>query len=254
MPPSSTIHPSSVSVSVSASASASASASSSATSSPSHDSQGAITGAVLGIVGLVLLAGIVFITLRVRRRRAGDGETVIGPFHGTALLDKDHPAAKIVPFGTPGTEAHLFRTFVFSFLQDARLSRVAGHTPGRDMRIAIRRPDGAWDFTDSSQPFTPTGVSDICPSPMSSTATLISSSQRHKGSTNTKTTVREYKEQESRASQMIRLGYDARDNELEMEDLPLAHPPPAYGQEPTVGPYVTYRPPNSRHLSQNISS
>lgn len=227
MPPSSTIRPSSTS----------ASPSPSATSSPSHDSQGAITGGVLAVVALVLLAGIVYITLRVRRRSGGDGEKASGPFHGTAVLDKDHPAAKIVPFGTPGTEAHLFR-----------------HTPGRDMRIAIRRPDGAWDFTDSSQPFTPTGVSDICPSPMSSTATLISSSKRHKGSTTTRSTVQEYKEQESRASQMIRLGYDARDGGLEMEDLPLAHPPPAYGQEPTVGPYVTYRPPNSRQASQSSSS
>lgn len=126
-----------------------------------------------------------------------------------------------------------------------------GHTPGRDMRLAIRRPDGAWDFTDPSQPFTPTGVSDICPSPMSSTATLISSSKRRRGSTTTRSTVQEYKEQESRASQMIRLGYDARDNELEMGDMALAHPPPAYGQEPTVGPYVTYRPPNSGQPSQN---
>jgi len=228
MPPSSTIP----------SSSASASASSSSTPSPSHDSQqGAVLGAVLGIVALVLLAGIVFITLRVRRRGGSEGEKVTGPFHGTALLDKDHPAAKIVPFGTPGTEAHLFC-----------------HTPGRDMRLAIRRPDGAWDFTDPSQPFTPTGVSDICPSPMSSTTTLISSSKRHKGSVTARSTVQEYKEQESRASQMIRLGYDARDHELEMGDMVLAHPPPAYGQEPTVGPYVTYRPPSSSQPSHNISS
>lgn len=227
MSPSSTTHVSS----------ASASASSSATSSPSHDPHNGIIGVALGIVALVLLAGIVFVTLRARRRSGNVGEKASGPFHGTALLDKNHPAARIVPFGTPGTEAHLFR-----------------HTPGRDMRIAIRRPDGAWDFADSSQPFTPTGVSDICPSPMSSSATLISSSKRHKGSTATRSTVQEYKAQESRASQMIRLGYDARDDSLDMGDSPLAHPPPAYGQEPTVGPYVTYRPPSAYELSQNSSS
>jgi hypothetical protein len=51
--------------------------------------------------------------------------------------------------------------------------------------------------------------------------------------------IREYKEQESRAAQMIRLGYDERDLDLEMGEEPLPHPPPAYGQEPTSGPYAT---------------
>lgn len=127
MPPSSTI----------SSSSASASASSSATPSPSHDSQqGAVLGAVLGIVALVLLVGIAFITLRVRRRGGSGGEKVTGPFHGTALLDKDHPAAKIVPFGTPGTEAHLFCTFIHFALHNIerqRLSQVSkrSHTRAR---------------------------------------------------------------------------------------------------------------------------
>ena len=47
----------------------------------------------------------------------------------------------------------------------------------------------------------------------------------------------EYKAQESRAAQMIRLGYDARDHDLEMGDSILPHPPPAYGQERTVATY-----------------
>lgn len=38
------------------------------------------------------------------------------------------------------------------------------------MRIAIRRPDGGWDFADSGAPFTPQGVTelDVTPSPSSS--------------------------------------------------------------------------------------
>ncbi|PPQ86484.1 hypothetical protein CVT24_010254 [Panaeolus cyanescens] len=35
------------------------------------------------------------------------------------------------------------------------------HTPGSDMRIALRRPDGAWHFADSRTPFTPVGVGEI---------------------------------------------------------------------------------------------
>jgi len=200
-------------------------------STSSNDPRSAVVGGVLGTLGLILLVGIVLITLRIRRRQKGDVEKATGPFQGTAVVDKSHPAARIVPFGTPGTEAHKF-----------------AHTPGRDMRIAVRRPDGAWDFADPSEPFTPGGVSDVCPSPMSSTTHLVSS--KRKKSSNSlggqRSAIMEYKEQESRASQLIRLGYDARDNDLEMSDMPLPHPPPAYGSEPTVGPYVTYRPPGSR--------
>lgn len=35
------------------------------------------------------------------------------------------------------------------------------------MRIAVRRPDGAWQFTDPSTPFTPVGVSDLEAAPVS---------------------------------------------------------------------------------------
>jgi hypothetical protein len=112
------------------------------------------------------------------------------------------------------------------------------------MRIAIRRPDGAWDFSDPSEPFTPSGISDVQPSPASSTTSFMPITKRPRGmSRSSRSAVLEYKEQESRAAQMIRLGYDARDNDLEMGDGVLPHPPPAYGHEPVVGPYVTYRPP-----------
>jgi hypothetical protein len=60
------------------------------------------------MVGLILLVGIVFITLRMRRRQRSDGGRPIGPFQGTAVLDKSHPAARIIPFGTPGQEGHYF--------------------------------------------------------------------------------------------------------------------------------------------------
>jgi hypothetical protein len=103
------------------------------------------------------------------------------------------------------------------------------------MRLAIRRPDGAWDFTDPSEPFTPSGISDIHLSSVSPPTTPTS----NKGSS--KSAIMEYKEQESRVSRMIRLGYDARDSDLALTEGPLPHPPPAYGQEPAISPYATHR-------------
>ena len=44
------------------------------------------------------------------------------------------------------------------------------HTPGEDMRIALRRPDGSWHISDSLAPFRPAGVNDldVHPSPSAS--------------------------------------------------------------------------------------
>ncbi|KAJ3574809.1 hypothetical protein NP233_g1513 [Leucocoprinus birnbaumii] len=231
---STTIHTSSASA-----ASASTTLGNSATA---HDPRNTVVGVVLGILALCLLLGVGFLTLRARKRQS-DGGDQRGPFQGSAVWDKRHPAARIVPFGTPGAEGHTYYQPDFVI--------VLGHTPGKDMRIAIRRPDGAWDFTDPNEPFTPSGVSDLqpSPSPASSRTTFfssINSSSKRDTSRNSSMAVLEYKAQESRAAQMIRLGYDARDNDLEIGDGPLPHPPPAYGQEPTSGPYATYRPSPTR--------
>lgn len=226
----------------------SSSASSSASTSPasSHDPRFIAVGVVLGIFGLILLVVILVFTLRVRKRQIKAGEKSAGPYHGAMVLDKSHPATKIRPFGTPVTEGHSFR-----------------HIPGQDMRIAIRRPDGAWDFADPSEPFTPYGVSDVCPSPTSATSLITSGSTRrnwipsNSWGIGSRSAISEYKEQESRASKLIRLGYDSRDrvtSDVEMGDLPITHPPPAYGHEPAVGPYVTYRQSIQPHWGPSGSS
>ncbi|KAG6829021.1 hypothetical protein H0H92_005929 [Tricholoma furcatifolium] len=121
-------------------------------------------------------------------------------------LSQHHPAAQITPFGSFGGETPRFR-----------------HTPGSDMRIAIRRPDGAWLFSNPHDPFSPYGVSeiDILPSPLSSTASL-SSPVKSKGGG------------DSKSLRNLRSDYDHRyDSVL---DLPL--PPPAYGYD-----YSGYIPP-----------
>lgn len=117
--------------------------------------------------------------------------------------------------------------------------------PGSTLgRIAIRRPDGGWDFAHPNEPYLPSGISDPYPSPASVRTTFFSSHKFQRDASETSNpAILEYKAQESRAAQMIRLGYDARDHDLEMGDRHLPHPPPAYGQEPSV---ATYRPSPTR--------
>ncbi|KAF6746801.1 hypothetical protein DFP72DRAFT_1017071 [Ephemerocybe angulata] len=108
---------------------------------------------VLAIVGAFVIASIVWYTLRLKRRskRPMSG----GPFQGTSIWDKNHPASRITPFGAPSNAP--------SF----------DHRPGEDMRIAYRRPDGAWLFADSGAPFTPSGVSDLVNSPVSASSSQV---------------------------------------------------------------------------------
>ncbi|KAF5374617.1 hypothetical protein D9615_008959 [Tricholomella constricta] len=164
---------------------------------PQNESQISIIGIVLGVIGALLVAGVIFATLRMKRRRSlnnadGSEESFVSPKQGRRV-DRSHPAALITPFGWPGGETPRFN-----------------HTPGSDMRIAVRRADGAWDFADPRAPFTPSGVSeiDVLPSPSSSTGKLLPRVRT--------------KEQESKAS---RYGYDRE------YDVEIHPPPPAYGYD-----------------------
>lgn len=89
------------------------------------------------------------------------------------------------------------------------------------MRIAIRRPDGAWHFTDSRTPFTPAGVSeiDVTPSPISSrsSVSLLSFHSSSRFPSN--------KAKEARAVRDL-------SNDFGFEVDPTAPPPPAYHREP----------------------
>ncbi|KAF9561874.1 hypothetical protein CPC08DRAFT_707058 [Agrocybe pediades] len=131
---------------------------------PKNDRRMLAVVVVLGIVGAFLIAFIIWLTLRVKRRESS-GEN-LGPYQGTLIQDA-HPAADITPFGAVG------------HVSSAKGPRYK-HKPGEDMRIAVRRPDGAWHFTDSRTPFTPTGVKeiDVTPSPISSCTSLVSFNSR----------------------------------------------------------------------------
>lgn len=164
-----------------------------------NDSTTTTVGIVLGVVGALLVAGVIYATWRMKRRRSSENadameSSLVSAPQGRSL-DRSHPAARITPFGSPEGETPRFK-----------------HTPGADMRIATRRPDGAWHFADPRTPFTPLGVSeiDVLPSPSSSIGTLPPRVRT--------------KEQEAKSSRDLH-GYD-RDH-----DVDINRPPPAYGYD-----------------------
>lgn len=160
----------------------------SATESSQNDTRVSTVGILLTVVGVLLIAGVVFMTLHMKRRRCPNNVNGANSFTSPPLgrvLESSHPAARISPFGSPGPRFQ--------------------HTPGSEMRIALRRPDGAWEFADPQTPFTSSGISapEALHSP--STASMLSPKARKK----------DYET----------YGYD-RDY-----DFDLSPPPPAYGHD-----------------------
>lgn len=88
------------------------------------------------------------------------------------------------------------------------------------MRIATRRPDGAWEFSNRGSPFNPSGVMEIEPTSPSCFSVPPTPSSLEPP----KSPAEIMKESESKAARLIRQGYDDREFS---EDSP---PPPAYGQ------------------------
>jgi len=166
--------------------------SSSQATSPQTDPRVNVVGIVLGIIGIILVTAIIFVTIRMKRR--GSVDDIEGSRIGRKL-DRSHPAAKVTPFGSSGGETPRYN-----------------HTPGADMRIAVRRPDGAWHFSDPRAPFTPSGVSDldVLPSPASYTSTLPPS---------------------IRSKDQLKSSRDLRDIYDRDYDVDLQPPPPAYGYD-----------------------
>ncbi|KAK0221205.1 hypothetical protein EDD85DRAFT_264305 [Armillaria nabsnona] len=115
------------------------------TSPSSTDKRPLIAGVTLASVALLVIAIILFFTFR-RRKSSGSGsEDYIFSRHAT-IVDRSHIASRITPFGAPGGETPQFV-----------------HTPGSNMRIANRRSDGVWTFSNPRAPFTPQGVGDLAP-------------------------------------------------------------------------------------------
>ncbi|KAF9012733.1 hypothetical protein BDQ17DRAFT_1344528 [Cyathus striatus] len=188
------------------------SASASATSldaTPKSDSRILAVVIILSVLGFLIISGVMYFTYRQSRRRRRAGSIAAGPYHGF-VVDKDHPAAHVTPFGAPGGEGPRFL-----------------HTPGSDMRLALRRPDGAWHFSSPRSPFTPTGISE--PSPLPSPS--ISSPYLPLGSPRPSLSVKSNKELEvererEKKKKEEREGYAYGYEDIEGFPNP---PPPAYG-------------------------
>ncbi|KAL6304962.1 hypothetical protein BKA93DRAFT_825299 [Sparassis latifolia] len=109
-------------------------------------------GVSIGVVTFLTLLGIGYWTLRRRRFHA--------PVHGfhrhtSSVVDPSDLACRVTPFGSPGGEQPRF-----------------AHNPGENMRVAHRRSDGGWEFSDVEQdPLTP---ADFTPPPRLSGSTRSS--------------------------------------------------------------------------------
>lgn len=206
---------------------AASAASEAASGSTNSDPRLTAVIAILTIIGIILIGVIVFITVRLRRGDTGSGDrrSMAGPFHGTSIWEREHPATRITPF-------------------DAQYkSPTFNHVPGSDMRIAHRRPDGAWHFADSRTPFKPEGVSDLdnTPSPMSAASSRVFPFSSHynsaaNGSNLTLNSPMTTKEQELAAFRLA--AAQPRNDPLDdswASSRPLPIPPPAYQRHSHMG-------------------
>jgi len=107
----------------------------------------------LAIVVVLLLAILTYFTIRMRRPKADPDQSRESNINTSMLrnsiLDPRHPASHITPYS----------------MREPYRSK---------MRIALRRQDGAWDFADPESPFTPTGVADPVPSPVTPSTSMRS--------------------------------------------------------------------------------
>lgn len=173
--------------------------------SPKSNSRVLSVAIVLAVIGVLAIAGIVWYTMRLKNREKRPLSS--GPFYGTSILDRNHPATRIIPFGAPSNAP--------SF----------DYRPGEDMRIAYRRPDGAWAFGDSSRPFTPTGVNDLVNTPMSA-----SSSQSFMVSPASSRPPKDYEGKRDSERLAQKDGY--------LDHEPLTPPPPAYQRHAKDNPFL----------------
>lgn len=192
-------------------------------------------GVALGIVGLLVIAGVIYATLRMRRKRNVDPNDFIhSPIRRSNVIDHNHPASYITPFGSPGGETPRFgySESLIRYLASVDIldDVFIAHVPGSNMRVAHRRSDGAWEFDDARAPFTPLGVSDLDVVPSSPSS---SSFRSHTVLT---------KSQEARAAAHARR---QRDKDLFDADLGSdVFPPPAYARD---GRYIDHSPATSEY-------
>lgn len=131
--------------------------------SDSASATAAAVGATIAVVLTLLIGGFVFLYVR---RRKEESEAVEPESAGrrSQVLDRFHPASKVTPFAAEG-EAPRFT-----------------HIPGEAMRVARRRSDGGWEFSEPLSISPPPFAHDrsVCPSPTTSIATTTMFSRKEK--------------------------------------------------------------------------
>ncbi|KAF7357438.1 hypothetical protein MSAN_01339800 [Mycena sanguinolenta] len=115
----------------------------SASSSPKASTSPTLPIAVT-VIAVLVLVSVMLLTLHFRKKKisaaaqARKGREV----RPGEVVSRVHPAAlMITPANGEGTPRFV-------------------HTAGTNMRVATRRPDGAWEFADSRAPFTPSIIAD----------------------------------------------------------------------------------------------
>ncbi|GJE97350.1 hypothetical protein PsYK624_135660 [Phanerochaete sordida] len=133
--------------------------------SDSASATAAAVGVTVAVVLTLLVGGGVFFYLR-RRREGVQAIETGNAGRRSQVLDRFHPAAKVTPFAGDG--------------ETPRFT----HIPGEDMRVARRRSDGGWEFSEplsiSPAPFAREMHFTSCPSPTSSIATTTMFSRKEK--------------------------------------------------------------------------
>lgn len=136
--------------------------------SSSHGSNGAAiaVGIIFGILAVILLVGMTWWLLRRRKLQREVKEAQITSRRPKTVVDPNHLAFRVSPFASPG-DAPRFGDYISHkvlCLPCIELVYVViGHNPGENMRVAHRRPDGGWEFTDME----PSSLSPFDPAPLS---------------------------------------------------------------------------------------
>jgi len=148
----------------------------------SHDGTPAgVIAAVVVIMVVLTIGAAVYLVLRWRGRRTGyDPERRA---RAPMAVEGNHVPASTSPYGSTSNLVPHFH-----------------HVPGANMRIATRRPDGAWEFSNPGTPFKPLGVTEIEPPTPSCSYFPPSPSTLEPP----KSPVEIMKERESKAARLIR--------------------------------------------------
>ncbi|EPS94947.1 hypothetical protein FOMPIDRAFT_1025999 [Fomitopsis schrenkii] len=169
-------------------------------------SDSAIAAGVSVSVIIVVLAIALFFIWYIRRRNnvhvSSKTNQPAFAIKRSTLLDPSHPACHVTPFGSSGETVR----FV--------------HEPGTNMRVAYRRDDGGWEFSDASPAelttFDLTGVVQPRHS-LSGRSTFSFASTMRLGTD---------KKAQLAAGELTTRGYMERDRDIDVDIE--GNPPPAY--------------------------